>query len=106
MEHAKLVQLREELDFFRLVSLQLQKEGEHQLDLHDVRILFDDELIIWHPIVERHLVDNAAIIHNAALEKAAVKIQYGNEAALARRKRIKLKYFCLMRMKKIMTMRV
>ena len=41
MEHAKLVQLREELDFFQLVSLQLQKEGEHQLDLHDVGILFD-----------------------------------------------------------------
>ena len=52
MEHAKLVQLREELDFFQLVSLQLQKEGEHQLDLHDVRILFD-ELIIRHPIVEQ-----------------------------------------------------
>eukprot|EP00602_Paraphysomonas_sp_CaronLab_P007456 CAMPEP_0185019208 /NCGR_PEP_ID=MMETSP1103-20130426/1847_1 /TAXON_ID=36769 /ORGANISM="Paraphysomonas bandaiensis, Strain Caron Lab Isolate" /LENGTH=93 /DNA_ID=CAMNT_0027549405 /DNA_START=373 /DNA_END=654 /DNA_ORIENTATION=- len=33
-----------------------------------------------HPIVERHLGDSAAIIHNAAFEKAVVKIQCGNEA--------------------------
>ena len=33
-----------------------------------------------HPIVECHLGDSAAIIHNAAFEKAVVKIQCGNEA--------------------------
>ena len=33
-----------------------------------------------HLIVERHLGDSAAIIHNAAFEKAVVKIQCGNEA--------------------------
>ena len=33
-----------------------------------------------HPIVERHLGDSAAIIFNAAFEKAVVKIQCGNEA--------------------------
>ena len=35
-----------------------------------------------HPIVERHLGDSAAIIHNAAFEKAVVKIQCGNEAVI------------------------
>ena len=54
-----------------------------KLDLHNFRILFD-KLIIRYLIVERHLSNNAAIFHNAAFEKAFVKSQCDNDAALSR----------------------
>ena len=63
-------------------------------DLHNVGILLD-ELIIKHSIVERHLGNNAAFIHNAAFEKSVVKIQCSNEAALTRTEKDQIILFLL-----------
>ena len=54
--------------------MELQREGSDQLDMHDVRVLFDN-LISKFPIVRHHLAVDVDIVHNKDFERAVVLVQ-------------------------------
>ena len=60
--------------------MQLQKGDSAQLDLSDVRCLFD-KLLNKYPMLVPHLVDTGAIVANAEFERGIVKLQMGQEQA-------------------------
>ena len=64
-----------------LATMQLQKGGRAELDLSDVRYLFDKQLNKY-PMLVRHLGDTGAIVANAEFEEGIVKLQMGQEPSL------------------------
>lgn len=60
------------------VSIFLQTNDAHKVNLLSVRIAFDD-LIAEIPELESKLGPNAAVVHNPQFENAIVKLQKGEE---------------------------
>ena len=63
---------------FKTTSMRLQKGGSAQLDLSDVRCLFDRQLHKY-PMLVRHLGDAGALVANEEFERGIVKLQMGQE---------------------------
>ena len=78
VEHRRIQELRVHLKPFETTSMQLQKGGCAQLDLSDVRCLFD-KLLNKYPMLVRHLGDAGAIVANAEFERGIVILQMGQE---------------------------
>ena len=94
IDHSKIVKLRQELEYFQSISMELQREGSDQLDMHDVRVLFDD-LISKFPIVRHHLAADADIVHNKDFERAVVLVQGGQEQELKRAEKDQIRRFLI-----------
>ena len=83
VEHRRIQELLVHLKQFETTSMQLQKGGSAQLDLSDVRCLFD-KLLDKYPMLVRHLGDTGAIVAKAEFERGIVKLQMGQEPSLTR----------------------
>ena len=77
VEHRRIQELLVHLKQFETMSIQLMKGGSAQLDLSDVRCLFD-KLLNKYPMLVRHLGDAGAIVANAEFERGIVKLQMGH----------------------------
>jgi hypothetical protein len=76
------------------ISMELQREGSDQLDMHNVRVLFDD-LISKFPIDRHHLAADADIVHNKDFERAVVLVQGGQEQELKRAEKDQIRRFLI-----------
>ena len=56
--------------------MQRQKRGSAQLDISDMRYLFD-KLLHKYPMLVRHLGDAGSIVANAEFERGIVTLQMG-----------------------------
>ena len=72
--------------------MQRQKGGSAQLDLSDMRCLFD-KLLNKYPMLVRHLGDAGAIVVNAEFERGIVKLQIGQKQSLTRGEKDQIRRF-------------
>jgi hypothetical protein len=72
----------------------LQKEGVGELDMHEVRVLFN-RLIDEFPITAQHLSANASIIDSKNFDKGIVKVQGGFENTLTREEKAAISRFLI-----------